>query len=80
MQKLSKRNTYTPTDISLVCSNCGSTLNSSEGRSSVLSLKTSDNISEEALTAQRGTGWTDILCRICPTKNLYSTESDPSLK
>ena len=51
MQKLSKRNTYTPTDTPLVCSNCGSTLNSSEGRSSVLNLKTSDNISEEALTA-----------------------------
>ena len=76
MQQSSKRNTYTPTDTPLVCSNCGSTLNIAEGRRSVLSLKTSDNISEEALTAQRGTGWTDILCRICPTKNLYSSSTE----
>ena len=51
MQQLSKRNTYTPTDTPLVCSNCGSALNIAEGRRSVLNLKTSDNISEEALTA-----------------------------
>ena len=47
MQKLSKRNTYTPTDTPLVRSNCGSVLNSSEGRNGVQILKTFDNSSEE---------------------------------
>ena len=47
MQQLSKRNTYTPTDTSLVCSNCGSTLNIAEDRRSVQDLKTSDNTSQK---------------------------------
>ena len=48
MQKLSKRtNTYTPTDTSLVCSNCDLELNNPKGRDSVQDLKTFDNTSEE---------------------------------
>jgi len=47
MQKLSKRNTYTPTDAPQVCSNCDPALNKTEGRSSVQDLKTFDNSSEE---------------------------------
>ncbi len=54
MQKLEERNTYTPTDIPHVRSNCDLSLNSSEGRSSVLGkmpgLKTSSNNSDAALT------------------------------
>ena len=47
MQKLSKRHlSNTPTDTSLVRGNCGSVLNSSEGRNSVQNLKTFDNDSE----------------------------------
>ena len=46
MQKLSKRNTYTPKSTSLAFGNCDSVLNSSEGRNSVQSLKTFDNDSE----------------------------------
>jgi len=49
MQKLSKRNTYTPTNAPQVCSNCDSVLNNSKGRNSVQSLKTFDNSSEEDL-------------------------------
>jgi len=47
MQKLSKRNTYTPTNASQVCSNCDLTLNIPMGRESVEDLKTFDNNSEE---------------------------------
>ncbi len=47
MQKLEERNTYTPADIPHVRSNCDLSLNSSEGRNSVLGkmpdLKTSSN-------------------------------------
>ena len=47
MQKLSKRHlSNTPTDTSLVRSNCDCTLNSSEGRNSEYNLKTFDNDSE----------------------------------
>ena len=47
MQKLSKRNTYTPTNASQVCSNCDSLLNNSQRVvNSVTSLKTLDNNSE----------------------------------
>ena len=42
MQKLSKRKTYTPTDTSLVCGNCGPWLNRDESPS-VTGFKTSDN-------------------------------------
>lgn len=52
-QKLSKRNTYTPTNTPQVRSNCDSVLNSSEDRNSVQSLKTFDNIPDEALTGKR---------------------------
>jgi hypothetical protein len=45
MQKLEERNTYTPTDTPLVCSNCDPVLNSLE-RDSVPDLKTSSNNSE----------------------------------
>ena len=63
MQQLSKRRlTNTPTDIlrsyglsryrgiAHVCSNCGLSLNSFEGRNSVAGLKTFDNTSDAALT------------------------------
>jgi len=49
MQKLSKRNTYTPTNASQVRSNCDLTLNIPMGRESVEDLKTFDNSSEENL-------------------------------
>ncbi len=51
MQKLRKRNTYTPTDIPHVRSNCDSQLNSPEGRGSAARLKTSLNNPDAALTA-----------------------------
>jgi len=47
MQQLKERNTYTPTNTSLVRSNCGSSLNNSEDRNSVVGLKTSFNNPEE---------------------------------
>ncbi len=53
MQKLEERNTYTPTDIPHVRSNCDMSLNSSEGRNSVADLKTSSNNSDAALTGFR---------------------------
>ena len=46
MQKLLERNTYTPTNTSLVCCNCDSELNKEEILS-VQSLKTSNNNPEE---------------------------------
>ena len=45
MKKLSLRDTYTPTDASQVCSNCGLSLNKEEILS-VKDLKTLDNRSE----------------------------------
>jgi hypothetical protein len=51
MQKLEERNTYTPTDIPYVCSNCGPSLNVEETLS-VPVLKTSSNSSDAALTAK----------------------------
>ena len=56
MQKLSKRNTYTPTNIPHVRSNCDLELNNSKGRNSVLSLKTLDNDPDAALTATTQAG------------------------
>ena len=50
MQKLEERNTYTPTDVPQVCSNCGLLLNSPEGRDSTAGLKASSNNSDAALT------------------------------
>ncbi len=56
MQQLEERNTYTPTNIPHVRGNCDPSLNSSEGRNSVLGkmpgLKTSSNNSDAALTGQ----------------------------
>ena len=53
-QKLSKRNTYTPTNTPQVRSNCDSVLNSSNRvRNSVQSLKTFDNSPDEELTGKR---------------------------
>ena len=51
MQKLRKRNTYTPTDTSLVCSNCDLTLNRDQSLS-VPDLKTSLNNLEETQPQQ----------------------------
>jgi hypothetical protein len=56
MQKLEKRNTYTPTDIPHVCSNCDWWLNSPEGRDSAASLKTFSNNPDAALTAREQAG------------------------
>ena len=53
-QKLSKRNTYTPTNAPQVRSNCDSVLNSSNRvRNSVQNLKTFDNSPDEELTGKR---------------------------
>jgi len=53
-QKLSKRNTYTPTNTPQVRSNCDSVLNSSNRvRNSVQNLKTFDNSPDEELTGKR---------------------------
>ena len=49
MQKLSKRDTYTPTNASQVCKLCDLTLNIPMGKESVEDLKTFDNNSEENL-------------------------------
>jgi hypothetical protein len=51
MQKLEERNTYTPTDIPHVRSNCGLALNREETLS-VPGLKTSSNTSDAVLTAE----------------------------
>ncbi len=50
MQKLEERNTYTPTDIPHIRSNCGLVLNREETLS-VSGLKTSSNNSDAAITA-----------------------------
>ena len=50
MQKLEERNTYTPTDIPHIRSNCGLALNREETLS-VSGLKTSSNLSDAALIA-----------------------------
>ena len=53
-QKLSKRNTYTPTNAPQVRSNCDSVLNSSNRvRNSVQNLKTFDNSPDKELTGKR---------------------------
>lgn len=52
MQQLVERNTYTPTDTSLVCSNCDSELNRDENLS-VQNLKTSTNNPEVNLSQHR---------------------------
>ncbi len=53
MQKLEKRNTYTPTDTSLVCSNCDLVLNRDQSLS-VQGLKTSSNNLEETQSQHKG--------------------------
>lgn len=53
MQKLEKRNTYTPTNTSLVRSNCDLGLNKEE-TPSVQGLKTSSNILEETQSQHKG--------------------------
>ena len=55
MQKLSGRNTYTPTDIPQVRSNCGLLLNRDQSLS-VADLKTPDNNPDAALTARGHAG------------------------
>jgi len=50
MQKLKERNTYTPTNITHVRSNCDHVLNIPEGRESVHGLKTSFNNPDAYLT------------------------------
>ena len=55
MQKLLERNTYTPTNTSLIRSNCGLSLNNPCGvMDSVIDLKTSDNSPEENLLRKEG--------------------------
>ena len=56
MQKLRERNTYTPTDIPHVRSNCDSQLNSPEGRDSATNSKTSLNNPDAALTTDNSVG------------------------
>jgi hypothetical protein len=52
MQKLGRRNTYTPTNIPHVCSNCDLSLNGEE-TPCVAGLKTLSNNSDAALTGFR---------------------------
>ncbi len=52
MQKLERRNTYTPTDIPHVCGNCDLLLNGEE-TPCVAGLKTFSNNSDAALTGFR---------------------------
>ncbi len=59
MQKLEERNTYTPTDIPQVRSNCGLSLNREETLS-VSGLKTSSNTSDAALTVKKGHAGQDL--------------------
>jgi hypothetical protein len=54
MQKLVKRNTYTPTDIPHVRCNCGLVLKVLGGRDGVQGLKTFSNNSDAALTPKGG--------------------------
>ena len=56
MLKLKERNTYTPTNIPHVRSNCDLPLNNSEGRNSVAGLKTSFNNPDAVLTARGHAG------------------------
>ena len=56
MQKLAERDTYTPTDIPHVRSNCGPWLKSPEGRGCAAGLKTSVNNPDAALTAREQAG------------------------
>lgn len=63
MQKLRKRNTYTPWDIPQVPCNCGLSLNSPEGRDSVAGLKTSLNDPDAALTLKGGILYVSIHCK-----------------
>ena len=53
MQKLVRRNTYTPLDTAQVRCNCDSVLKVLRGRGGVLSLKTLSNNSEEHLLGNR---------------------------
>ena len=56
MQKLDSRNTYTPTDISHVRSNCDSSLKDPGGRVGVADLKTDSNNLDATLTAKEQAG------------------------
>ena len=56
MQKLTERDTYTPTDIPHVRSNCDVWLNRPEGRDSATHLKTPANNPDAALTAREQAG------------------------
>ena len=56
MQKLDTRNTCTPTDISLVCSNCDQSLKDLRVRVGVADLKTVSNNPEATLTAKGHAG------------------------
>jgi len=64
MQKLERRNTYTPTDIPHIRSNCGLALNREETLS-VSGLKTLSNISDAALTgfSSSRTGLASSCCK-----------------
>lgn len=53
MQKLVRRNTYTPPDTAQVRCNCDSVLKVPRGKDGVLSLKTLSNNSEEHLLGNR---------------------------
>ncbi len=67
MQQLEERNTYTPTDIPHVRSNCGLLLNRKE-TFSVPGLKTSSNNSDAAPTGfgSSRTGLSSICCKNFP--------------
>ena len=74
MQKLEERNTYTPTDIPHVRSNCDLSLNREETLS-MSDLKTSSNNSDAALTANR-------VCRteLASTCQCYSGATESGIR
>jgi len=81
MQKLRERNTYTPTDIPHVRSNCDSRLKSPEGRGRAASSKTSPNNLDAALTARDthpmgvDSGYSHVgLSAVSENKELYGEE------
>ncbi len=74
MQQLEERNTYTPTDIPHVRSNCDPVLNVPE-RVSVLDLKTSSNSSDAALTGfENSRAELSSIC--CKNSPLLTQEND----
>jgi hypothetical protein len=77
MQKLGRRNTYTPTNIPHVCSNCDLPLNGEE-TPCVAGLKTFSNNSDAALTGLGDSSRAKPAGTCCKNHlNLLNIERDP---